>query len=189
MATASVLEGVGVSAYLGAAQFISNKGYLTAAGSILTVEARHSSYLRNQLGQSPYPSPFDTPLDFNEVYTLAAAFIASCPASNPPLPVKAFPSIAVSPAGPYQTVTDVTFMPGPGFNTPASTQLYAAFITVTGPIFTAAEPIQGGGYQVTIPRGLSGQSYAVLTTDMTSVMDSNIVAGPALLEIATPYFS
>ena len=84
-----------MSAYLGAAQYIANKVYLTAAGSILTVEARHNTYLLGANKGDPVPAPFDTPLDFDEVYSLASAFIASCPASNPALPVMAFPALVV----------------------------------------------------------------------------------------------
>ena len=90
----SVLEGVGVSAYLGAAASIVNKDYLTAAGSILTVEARHTSYIRASLGESPFPNPFDTPLDFNEVYSLAAPFITGG-TSPVKLPFQPFPALTL----------------------------------------------------------------------------------------------
>ena len=50
--------------YLGAAKDIMNEDYLTAAGSILAVEARHTSYIRASLGASPFPNPFDTPLGY-----------------------------------------------------------------------------------------------------------------------------
>lgn len=50
--------------YLGAAKDIVEDEYLTVAGSILAVEARHTSYIRASLGQSPFPNPFDTPLGY-----------------------------------------------------------------------------------------------------------------------------
>lgn len=91
----SVLEGVGTSAYLGGAPLITSKQYLTVAGSILVAEALHTSMQRGAVGEVPAANPYGTPLGPNEVYTLAAAFIKSCPASNPALPFKPFPSLMV----------------------------------------------------------------------------------------------
>jgi hypothetical protein len=108
VATASILEGVGVSAYLGAAADIMSKSYLTDAGSILTVEARHSAYLRSTLKQVPFAQPFDTPLTIDEVYSLASQFIVSCPATNPALPVKAFPVLTLSSNSTTPVVTGAT---------------------------------------------------------------------------------
>lgn len=180
MALANVLEGVGVSAYLGAAASIANKQYLTDAGSILTVEARHSSYLRAAAGEVPFAQPFDNPLDFDEVYTVASPFIVSCPSSNPALPVKAFPSLTSISSGTLLAGSKVSLATGEEFT--ASGHIYAAFITVTGPVWATVSPTKGG-YSVTIPQGVEGQSYVVLTSSNQNVSDDDILAGPAILEV------
>lgn len=188
VATASILEGVGVSAYLGAAADIMSKTYLTAAGSILTVEARHSSYLRSSLKQVPFAQPFDTPLTIDEVYSLASQFIVSCPESNPPLPVKAFPVLTLDPKTkmPVKTGDTVTLLT-PNYilqGTKGDAQIYAAFIAVTGPTFVEATPVDGG-FTVEIPAGFAGQTYAVLTSCNDSVTDDTVAAGPAIIEVCT----
>jgi hypothetical protein len=89
----SVLEGVGTSAYLGAAGLITDKAILTAAGSILVTEALHTSMQRGAIGEVPMANPYGTPLDPMAVFTLAASFIVACPSTNAALPFTAFPSL------------------------------------------------------------------------------------------------
>jgi len=47
LATAKTFEDIGVSAYNGAGSLIVNPAYLTLAGKIVSVEARHAAYIRN----------------------------------------------------------------------------------------------------------------------------------------------
>ena len=75
--TAATLENVGVSAYDGAGQFISDPDLLTAAGSIVAVEARHAAYFNLVTGQEPFPGPFETPMTPDEVLEAAGGFIVS----------------------------------------------------------------------------------------------------------------
>ena len=77
LATAAALENTGVSAYDGAGQFISDPELLTAAGSIVAVEARHASYLNLLTGEIPFSAAFETPLTMDEVLEIAGPFIAS----------------------------------------------------------------------------------------------------------------
>ena len=184
IATASILEGVGVSAYLGAAASIMEKTYLTAAGSILTVEARHSAYIRAGLKQLPYPQPFDAPLTLNEVYSLAAPFFVSCPKSNPPLPVKAFPTVTATGKAPFRAGSTVVFKPAEPLHPHGD--VYAAFITVTGNIYKKVTP-SNGGFSVVIPKGVNGQTYVVLTACEDRVTDDSTIA-VGIVEISNPKF-
>ena len=95
--TARALENTGVGAYLGAAPIIHNSGYLAAAGSILTVEARHAGYLNvlldlimteNVFGAN---QNFETPLTQNQVVDLAGPFVTSLN-GGPPLAFSMTPS-------------------------------------------------------------------------------------------------
>ena len=77
MMTAAALENTGVNAYDGAAQFITDPELLTAAGSIVAVEARHASYLNLLTGEIPFPAAFESPLTMDEVLEIAGPFIVS----------------------------------------------------------------------------------------------------------------
>ncbi|KAF2210469.1 hypothetical protein CERZMDRAFT_17176, partial [Cercospora zeae-maydis SCOH1-5] len=190
LATANVLEGVGVSAYLGAAQFIADATYLTTAGAILTVESRHSSYLRNAQSppQSPFPAPFDIPLDFNRVVSLAAPFITGCPDAPEGTiglvdgtPFTAFPPIAASPAGIARPGDVLTFTVTSDRDVGATN---AFFITFPGGAIPAEITGSNNVYQVTVPAAAQpGQAYAVLTSSAASPTDDNIVAGPAVFQV------
>ena len=85
-----VFENVGVGAYLLAAPSISNKGYLAAAGSILTIEARHAGYL-NSLLSLPLSTngAFDKPIPQATIVADVAPFIESLNGgSDPSKPLK-----------------------------------------------------------------------------------------------------
>ncbi|KAF2014290.1 hypothetical protein BU24DRAFT_481727 [Aaosphaeria arxii CBS 175.79] len=182
IATASILEGVGVSAYLGAAASIVDKAYLTAAGSILTVESRHSAYLRAAQKQSPFPQAFDAPLDLDQVFTLASPFIKSCPESNGKLPVKAFPGLMVDAAS-KDIKTNATIALNLQQPIDSHEKLYAAWIAVTGPTFTPATLVGGNKIETTVPEGFHGQTYVLITKDNEKVSDDCVAAGPAIVEI------
>ena len=182
---ASVLEGVGTSAYLGGAGLIASKEYLGVAGSILVTESIHTSLQRFNLGQIAPANPYGTALGLNEVYTLAASFIVSCPSSNPTLPVKAFPGLKATQGAPTSQGITFTFMPAAA--PPAS-----PIVTFVSGLNTTSVTgtVEGGMVSAVIPDTISGQSYAFITNTMvpvgSSIMDSMILFGPAIVEVTPP---
>ncbi|KAI9216330.1 ferritin-like domain-containing protein [Blastocladiella britannica] len=95
LTTARVLEKVGVSAYTGALSSIRDKNIQTAAGTIGTVEARHSALLNALSVIDPAADAFDVPLAGNQVLTLAGPFIKQCDVD---LGIKALPPLEVETA-------------------------------------------------------------------------------------------
>jgi hypothetical protein len=191
-----------VSAYLGAAAAIANKAYIPIAGSILTVESRHSSYIRAALGESPFPKPFDTPLDFNQVYSLAAEFITAFAPGAKALPFKAFPPLVIQSSQYYYTAgsSSVTFTHAKknaiaaGLikdNTPVFAVLFSGLDKYYVPVYETQgnsgdfkfDKLPAGGNGVLPP---TGQVYVVLSTNGTAVSDANTISGVGILEISPP---
>ncbi|SMR50757.1 unnamed protein product [Zymoseptoria tritici ST99CH_1A5] len=189
VATASILEGVGTSAYLGAAPQIASKAYLLAAGSVLSIEARHSSYIRSSLKQLPFPQPQEIPLTPNEVFTLASPFIVSCPSDNPTFPVRAYPKLVLTSTGPVTVGSKIT-VSTPGYVlapvTGSNAPLFASFASAGGPVNAELTRMGNGmDYSITIPEGVAGLNYLRLSNcgDATHLSEDQILAGPVVVEI------
>lgn len=73
---AQMFEDLGVAAYNGAAQYLSSADFLTVAGKIVSVEARHAAAIRDILAPTSFaPNAFDPALPPAEVLAAAAPFI------------------------------------------------------------------------------------------------------------------
>jgi len=184
VATAAVLESVGVSAYLGAAPLVSDGGILGTAGSILTIEARHQSFIRVASAAQASPGSFDTALSPKQVFSLAAPFITSCPEGSN-LILTAFPTLTMANGAQAQAVpgatlslqseatsgaTHCSFTNG---NIPGGSR-FAPFDAATGCAIPEGGDLQGIVYVNLVNQApLSG----VLT-------DEIILAGPMVLQIS-----
>lgn len=178
----SVLEGVGTAAYTGGAGLITSPDYLGVAASILVTEALHTSLQRVAVDRIGAANPYGTSLGLNAVFTLAAAFIKSCPASNAALPVKAFPTLAVAQGQPAAPSIEITF------SVVGAVSKDAKFLTFVNGLETIYAPItQAVGTLITaiIPATVSGQTYVFLTKEKKSgpVTDENVLNGPAIIEV------
>lgn len=178
--TATILEQVGVSAYLGAAPIVSDPTVLGAAASIFSVEARHQSFIRTVSGVAAAPNFFDTPLSVKQVFSLAAPFIASCPQGSN-LALTAFPNITMTNANQAIVANQALAV-----QSTASAQATACAFTVgglpTGSTFTSFT----NGACAT-PQGLTGTVYLNLVNAIPAdgkLVDNIIVAGPMILAVS-----
>lgn len=77
LATASVFEELGVTAYHGQVARVDDGDILAAAASIAGVESRHAAILADLIGGNPFPSSFEKHLGMSAVLKAAGPFIKS----------------------------------------------------------------------------------------------------------------
>ncbi|KAJ8078005.1 hypothetical protein AAF712_005614 [Marasmius tenuissimus] len=169
----NAFETVGSSAYSGAASFVNQKPVLTVAATILAVEARHSSWIGSSVkNANPWSGSFEIALTPNQVFTIAATFIESCPSSNAPLPAKANPSLALSDPQPGEQTT-LTF----DASGASGSEMFLVLQTSDGPVSAAI----ANDKTATIPSNVRGTVFAFVSSKKDATDDASVLAGPALL--------
>lgn len=188
-----MITSTGIGAYLGGASLLTDDpALLTAASSILTVEARHDAFLRAGVGASPFPTAFDTALTAVYAYNIAQMFIVSCPQQLPLtiLPKLTFvgptPAPNLQPPTPAGTILTFSFDPATFFvKVDPNAPLYIAMINmVTNVTFIEATKVDAKTVTVPVPKGAAGAAFAVLTTfsgglNETQLTQFGSLAGPA----------
>ncbi|KAI0633859.1 ferritin-like domain-containing protein [Trametes polyzona] len=169
------LEDVGDSAYVGAAQLVSDKGVLTDAASILSVEARHAAWVSSAvLKHQGWNGPFDSPLTPDAAFSLASLFITSCPSSNPALPVQTFPPLTLSEVAPTPGANvAVKFTPAQGQEQAAAGPKFVAWLSGLGTVFS---PVAADGSTV-VPPGLEGTIFAAVVSSEETPSEKNMLSG------------
>ena len=92
LGTAMAFEDLGVSAYNGAGKLITNPDYLTLAGKIVSVEARHAAWIRDMVKAGSFAgmdvvdmNGLDVERNPNDVLAIAGAYLKTkIDASNLP---------------------------------------------------------------------------------------------------------
>jgi Ferritin-like domain len=176
----SVLEGVGVSAYLGGAAVVTSKDILTAAAAILVSEGLHQGIQRQGLQQPASANIVGTPASPTAIFTLASAFIASCPPTNMELPFKPFPTLTTMQKGPIAPNATAMFSVGGPVAEPF-------FMTFVSGIDTISVPGANSNGMLTaqIPAKTQGQTYVFVTKGESqgAIQDSQVLFGPAIVEV------
>ncbi|GAA5841579.1 hypothetical protein JCM3766R1_006781 [Sporobolomyces carnicolor] len=173
-----VIENVGVSAYLGAAGDISDPGYVTAAGSILTVEARHNAFVRLLNNYLPFAEPFDTPQSASNVVTIVTPFFTSCPEGSAPA-IKGHPALTATSGLAATLGGSVTVSVN---STDVDLSKYKVYCGWASGLQAAFTDYADGACPVpTEMIDAQGQKYLTLTR-WTSLDDKFVLAGPAIVD-------
>ncbi|KAJ4490908.1 ferritin-like domain-containing protein [Lentinula aciculospora] len=197
--TASKLETIGTAAYHGATAMLTDEQYISASGSIFSIEARHSGWIDSSIRKgSAWSGAFGVPLNCGQILTLVSPYIESCPYTEPSLLPTAYPPLTISNDARPNEITSLSFAFPQNSNSSISSSdspspsLFATFLTsnagaLSAPVILHDE--QGTlNAQVRVPENIRGDVFVIITTDAGDtdpghVAAESIVAGPALVRV------
>lgn len=181
-AVARVVEAVGVGAYLGGSVLIEDPNILSAAASILTIEARHQTLLNTLNGATAVPQGFDIAFTPQQVLAIAGGFISGCEE----LGITPNDVLTVTNEGPIAPGTLLTF------DFPRAAELDPNTLSCQMLIGGVTDAISLPLAECIVPDGINGP-VALFITDNDQPLASNVViqngesvvAGPTLAFLDT----
>ncbi|KAL1983003.1 hypothetical protein VTN96DRAFT_618 [Rasamsonia emersonii] len=178
---ATVLEGVGVSAYLGAASIISSKEILNAAAAITVAEGLHQAVQRASILDVVSANIAGTPLSPNAVFTIAVDSRRFSSSSNCSFDISI-----------RQLRRDFSHQQQQYFQHQPPSTIFVTFISGLSVVSVPGEIVNGNSngsaaaVAATIPAQAQGQTFALLTrtaVNGSALDDSAVIAGPAIMEV------
>jgi hypothetical protein len=167
--------------------------------SIVTVESRHDAFFRHVQGKVPNPAPFDTGSNDIWAYNMALSFIVpgSCPVD---VPIPVLPKLDAvqqeqQPTAWHNGSTndnmlqhfawDPTQM---SFVVEEGKQLLVGWVNqVNVPIYTPLTVVSYGMGTASVPRGMNGIAFAVITAqqyDNVNDLAFGTLAGPVVVPVS-----
>lgn len=182
MGLARKLEKVGVSAYDGAVALLNSPDLQTAAATIDTVEARHSSFIATSTGVDPFPEDFDVPLGGDQIITLASAVILKCP-FDIKTTLGAAPAASLSLVAPHvvRAGREIKVKFDPGQNKPDDHFCSFMFSDKSVVVPLSSE------FKCKVPRGCRGDIFVAILNKNEKLTLKNsvgiIAAGPIIVNV------
>lgn len=136
-------------------------------------------------------NPFGTPLDPTSVYTLAAMFIVSCPASNAPLPFVPFPTLTLdasvctceepncSPPHLQKRDPEKAWKPTP-YAATKTRPAYPHKPSATGLTDTCSPPYAGSKVMLTAAKPIPAGSYVTFVNGLSVVSVAGTISGSSI---------
>lgn len=181
-----MLDGISTSAFQDGAPLLSIAQLIANSQAVLADDAMAQAIQRQAAGVTILGNPRGQGLGPNETTTLLAPFIISCPSSNMPLPLVAFPPLTVTQSGPFKQNQLISFSVGNG------TLPRSFFVTyISGDNTKSVFPTNIRNITFEAPTGsnMAGQTYAFVSSINTNTSgefkqsEAGILFGPTVIEM------